>query len=222
MVFSNARGSIDRTMPAGAIPALAMTTSMPPKRSTVPSTARSSASQSVTSASKGAALGPHCAATRASSSGSSPTSATLAPAAAARRDVSAPIPRAAPVTKTVLPRSSQVMAGSLTQLAHQLAVRTEGRLGAVAGLEQAEVLEQDVRGAVGVAQVEPAVVGHAVAPAQVRHRAHHPPQPARLLGVAALGQQRRPAVLLDVDRGRARDAGHARERAHRAQGVRDR
>ena len=42
-------------------------------------------SQSVTSHSKAAAFEPHCAATRSSSSGSSPTSATLAPSAAARR-----------------------------------------------------------------------------------------------------------------------------------------
>jgi hypothetical protein len=110
IVRSKARGSIERAMPAGAIPALAMTTSMAPKRSTAPSTARSSASQSVTSHSNAAAFDPHCSATRASSSGSSPTSATFAPAAAARRAVSAPIPRAAPVIRTVLPRRSQVMA----------------------------------------------------------------------------------------------------------------
>ncbi len=96
-------------MPDGAMPALAITTSMPPKRSTAPRAARSSASQSVTSHSKAAAPGPHCSATRRSSSGSSPTSATLAPAAAARRAVSAPMPRAAPVMKTVLPASSEVM-----------------------------------------------------------------------------------------------------------------
>ncbi len=93
-------------MPTGAMPALAITTSMPPKRSTAPSTARSSASQSVTSHSNAAAFEPHWAATRSSSSGSSPTSATLAPLAAARRAVSAPMPRAAPVMKTVFPRRS--------------------------------------------------------------------------------------------------------------------
>ena len=77
-------------MPTGAMPALAITTSMPPKRSTVPSTARASASVSVTSHSNQAAFVPHWAATRSSSSGSSPTSATLAPRAATRRAVSAP------------------------------------------------------------------------------------------------------------------------------------
>ena len=91
------------------MPALAITTSIPPKRSTVPCTARSSASQSVTSASNAAAFEPHCAATRFSSSGSSPTSATLAPRRRPRRAVSAPMPRAAPVIRTVLPRRSQVM-----------------------------------------------------------------------------------------------------------------
>ena len=104
---SNAIGSIERVIPMGAMPALAITTSMPPKRSTVPSTARSSASVSVTSHSNQAAFEPHCAATRSSSSGSSPTSATLAPRAATRRAVSAPRPRAAPVINTVFPRVVQ-------------------------------------------------------------------------------------------------------------------
>ena len=107
---SKARGSIERTIPAGEMPAFAITTSMPPKRSTVPRTARSSASQSDTSHSNAAAFEPHWAATRSSSSGSSPTSATLAPAAAARRADSAPMPRAAPVIRTVLPRRSELMA----------------------------------------------------------------------------------------------------------------
>ena len=58
MVRSNASGSIVATVPNGAMPALAITTSMPPKRSTVASTARPSASQSVTSASNQAASAP--------------------------------------------------------------------------------------------------------------------------------------------------------------------
>ena len=91
------------------MPAFATTTSIPPKRSTVPSTARSSASVSVTSHSNQAAFAPHWAATRSSSSGSSPTSATLAPRAATRRAVSAPRPRAAPVMNTVFPFVVQSM-----------------------------------------------------------------------------------------------------------------
>jgi hypothetical protein len=104
MVRSNAIGSVERTIPIGAMPALAITTSMPPKRSTAPATAAPSASVSVTSHSNQAAFFPHCTATRSSSSGSSPTSATFAPLAAMRRAVSAPSPRAAPVISTVLPR----------------------------------------------------------------------------------------------------------------------
>ena len=54
------RGGIGRPHePPVAMPALASTTSMPPKRSTVPDTARSSASQSVTSVSNQIASGPH-------------------------------------------------------------------------------------------------------------------------------------------------------------------
>src|SRR4051812_3895368 len=87
------------------MPALATTTSMPPARSTVVSIADSSAARSVTSASNQSESGPQSAATRASSSGSSPISATRAPRCAARRAASAPIPRAAPVIRTVLPFS---------------------------------------------------------------------------------------------------------------------
>src|SRR4051795_2585311 len=85
------------------MPALATTTSIPPARSTVVSIADSSAARSVTSASNQSESGPQSAATLASSSGSSPTSATRAPRCAARRAGSAPIPRAAPVVRTVLP-----------------------------------------------------------------------------------------------------------------------
>ena len=109
IVRSNAIGSVERIIPIGAMPAFAITTSMPPKRSTAPATAASSASVSVTSHSNQAAFVPHCAATRSSSSGSSPTSATFAPRAATRRAVSAPRPRAAPVINTVLPRVVQSM-----------------------------------------------------------------------------------------------------------------
>src|SRR5215211_3847440 len=85
------------------MPALTTTASMPPKRSIVPSTAARVWSRSVTSHSKAAPRSPHAEATRSSSSGSRPTTATFAPRADARRAVSAPIPRAAPVTKIVLP-----------------------------------------------------------------------------------------------------------------------
>ena len=115
IVRSNASGSVERVIPTGAMPAFAITTSMPPKRSTVPCTARSSASVSVTSHSNQAAFAPHWAATRSSSSGSSPTSATLAPRAATRRAVSAPRPRAAPVMNTVFPCVVQSMRGTLNE-----------------------------------------------------------------------------------------------------------
>src|SRR5215212_4554653 len=85
------------------MPALTTTASMPPKRSSVPSTAACIWSRSVTSHSNAAPRSPQDDATRSSSSGSRPTMATLAPRADARRAVSAPMPRAAPVTKIVLP-----------------------------------------------------------------------------------------------------------------------
>src|SRR3954452_7608838 len=85
------------------MPAFTTTASMPPKRSTVPSTAARVCSRSVTSHSKAAPRSPQAAATRSSSAGSRPTTATFAPLAAARRAVSAPMPRAAPVMKIVLP-----------------------------------------------------------------------------------------------------------------------
>jgi hypothetical protein len=103
IVRSKTAGSIDATVPFGATPALAITTSIPPKRRTVPAIASSSADRSVTSASNHAARSPSSAARRSSSSGSSPTSATFAPRPCRRRAASAPIPRVAPVTSTVLP-----------------------------------------------------------------------------------------------------------------------
>ena len=125
IVRSNASGSVERTVPIGAMPAFAMQTSMPPKRSTAHSTAAASASRSVTSHSNQAAFVPHCAATRSSSKGSRPTSATFAPRAATRRAVSAPSPRAAPVMNTVLPRTVQsFMSASLTK-------RARGRAGSL-------------------------------------------------------------------------------------------
>ena len=72
IVRSNAAGSIDATVPLAAMPALAMTTSSPPKRSTAPATAAWTASKSVTSASNHQARSPSSAARRSSSSGSSP------------------------------------------------------------------------------------------------------------------------------------------------------
>ena len=106
IVRSKADGSIERTNPVVATPAFAITTSIPPKRSTTDSTTPASASVSVTSASNAAASGPHCRATRSSSSGSRPTSAIRAPRAESWRADSAPIPRAAPVIRMVLPRTS--------------------------------------------------------------------------------------------------------------------
>src|SRR3954463_6684082 len=99
------------------MPAFATTTSMPPVCSAVDSMAVSSAAGSVTSASNHSESGPQSAATVASSSGSSPISATRAPRWAARRAASAPIPRAAPVIRTVLPCSgyfAAAIARSLT------------------------------------------------------------------------------------------------------------
>src|SRR3954447_11718224 len=103
MTRSKSSGSRDSTLPTVAMPALAITTSMPPKRSTVPSTARFSASVSRTSASNQAAWAPMDSATAASRSGSSPTSETLQPLPFRRRADSAPIPRAAPVMSTTFP-----------------------------------------------------------------------------------------------------------------------
>src|SRR5262245_53626623 len=92
------------------MPALAIPASMPPNASTVRSTAAANAPWSVTSAANQTAPG-HSPATRSSSSGSSPTSATRAPRAASRRAVSAPIPRAAPVTSTARPLTSHSFIG---------------------------------------------------------------------------------------------------------------
>src|SRR2546423_6950951 len=96
-------------MPPTAMPAFASSASRRPKRSTVPDTAVSSASESVMSASNQAASGPHSAATRSSSSGSRPTRESRAPRSAARRAVAAPMPRAAPVISTVFPCSDPAM-----------------------------------------------------------------------------------------------------------------
>ncbi len=85
-----------------ATPALATTTSRPPRRSTAPSTTSCTCTRSVTSHSHHGAP-PHCAATRSSSSGSRPASATRAPRSCSRRAVPAPIPRAAPVIRTRRP-----------------------------------------------------------------------------------------------------------------------
>src|SRR5688500_6124610 len=104
MTRSNASGSTERSRPAVPMPALAKRTSMPPNRSTVRATASSSAPRSVMSHSIASARSaPISAASRSSSSGSSPTRATFAPLAASLRAASAPIPRAAPVMRTVLP-----------------------------------------------------------------------------------------------------------------------
>ncbi len=109
MTRSNASGSTERTKPVVAMPALAITTSMPPKWSTTPSTAVCSAFQSVTSACQERAAGPMRSATRCCSSASSPTRATFAPSAASRSASPAPIPRAAPVMSTTLLRTFLVV-----------------------------------------------------------------------------------------------------------------
>src|SRR3954452_10180244 len=107
------------------MPAFTTTASMPPKRSTVPSTAARVCSRSVTSHSKAAPRSPHAAATRSSSSGSRPTTATFAPLAAARRAVSAPMPRAAPVMKIVLPAMLTVRTLSAGVLGGRLYLRAD-------------------------------------------------------------------------------------------------
>src|SRR3954452_8335067 len=107
------------------MPAFTTTASMPPKRSTVPSTAARVCSRSVTSHSKAAPRSPHDAATRSSSAGSSPTTATFAPLAAARRAVSAPMPRAAPVMKIVLPAMLTVRTLSAGVLGGRLYLRAD-------------------------------------------------------------------------------------------------
>ena len=116
MIRSQRSGSIVSTAPPEAMPALAMTTSIPPKRSSVPATAASSSSRTVTSVSNQTASFPHAAATFSSSSGSRPTRLSFAPRAARRLAVSAPMPRAAPVIRTVLPVTGYVeglMGGSV-------------------------------------------------------------------------------------------------------------
>src|SRR3954451_17983518 len=110
------------------MPALATTTSIPPACSAVVSIAVSSAARSVTSASNQSESGPQSAATLASSSGSSPISATRAPRCAARRAASAPIPRAAPVIRTVLPFSGYFGAAIARSLTCG-AVRAKARTG---------------------------------------------------------------------------------------------
>src|SRR4051794_23716423 len=126
------------------MPALTTTASMPPKRSSVPSTARARSSRSVTSHSNAAPLpGPAALATRSSSSGSRPTTATFAPRAAARRADSAPMPRAAPVMKTVFP--SRLMRGRLTGGGVPRGARFELRADAL--VDQLDQLGAEVVGA---------------------------------------------------------------------------
>ena len=101
------------TVPLLAMPALASTTSTPPNAATVPATAPSTASWSVTSASNQTARSPSSPASAASRSGSSPTSETRAPFFTSRRAVSAPMPRAAPVISTTLSFSFCLMVGTV-------------------------------------------------------------------------------------------------------------
>ena len=105
IVASNASGSMVRIGPQGAMPALAMTTSIPPSCSTVPATAARRASQSVTSHSKVAVSVGSSAASAWMRSGSRPARASFMPLAASWRAVSAPIPRAGPVIRATRPES---------------------------------------------------------------------------------------------------------------------
>ena len=107
MTRSHSSGGIVRAVaPSGAMPALATTTSRPPKRSTVSATAAIIAPASVTSAAIPIVRSPiRSAASRALSASRSRT-ATEAPFACIWRAVSNPIPRAAPVTRATLPLRS--------------------------------------------------------------------------------------------------------------------
>src|SRR5829696_3574487 len=102
IVRSSTSGGATATVPLLPTPALASTTSMPPNAATVPATAPSTCAWSVTSASNHAARSPSSSASARRRSGSRPTSDTRAPLATARRAVSAPMPRAAPVISTTL------------------------------------------------------------------------------------------------------------------------
>ena len=96
---------LSATVPWLAMPALAITTSIPPSCATVVATAASSEDWSVTSHSAQQWLPPCCRSSVtsfSSRSGSMPTAAMWAPRAAARRAVSSPMPRAAPVMNRTL------------------------------------------------------------------------------------------------------------------------
>ena len=86
-----------------AMPALATTTSRPPKRSTVSATAAIIAPWSVTSAPIPIARSPIRSAASRASPASRSTTATEAPRTCSWRAVSKPIPRAAPVTSATFP-----------------------------------------------------------------------------------------------------------------------
>ena len=86
-----------------AMPALAIATSSPPKRSTVSATAGPHRAASVTSAAIPIARSPIRSAASRASSASRSTTATEAPRMCICRAVSKPIPRAAPVTSATLP-----------------------------------------------------------------------------------------------------------------------
>ena len=96
-------------MPAGAMPAFAITTSMAPKRSTAPSTARSSACPvghvALERGGVGAALRRHARELVRLQSDHGHVRSRRRDTAGGLR----PIPRAAPVTNTVRPRNSQVI-----------------------------------------------------------------------------------------------------------------
>jgi hypothetical protein len=90
----------------GAIPALAIATSSPPKRSTTSATAARIAPASVTSAAIPIVRSPIRSAASRASLASRSTIAIEAPRACICRAVSKPIPRAAPVTSATLPLRS--------------------------------------------------------------------------------------------------------------------
>src|SRR5688572_1741264 len=119
---SKSAGSTVATVAVGGrMPALATTASRLPKRSTAAAVTSSIAPASRTSSSHHAARSPSSPASASRRSGSSPARATSSPRATSWRAVSAPMPRAAPVIRTVRPliaasRSSRVVLDELPDL----------------------------------------------------------------------------------------------------------
>src|SRR4051812_5833833 len=105
---SQLSGDMARSVaPREAMPALATTTSRPPKRSTTVATARCMAPRSVTSADRPIArVSWSSPAARSAASAWRSTTATDAPRPTSAREVAKPIPRAPPVTSATLPERS--------------------------------------------------------------------------------------------------------------------